>query len=173
MKYAFIIGSNAFIVPRGVISYGEKDSEKEFLKINSIYHDTKDPVEGSFLDIDLNIKDTDGTPVVIIGNKPATGAPYNIKKERNSIQVLRSDGSMIIHVHQLDDEAAMDLEHNIVAELEVHAPIAVIRINGDFLVDSLSISAENEKLYINQNGYATSAMVGQSVLKFTSDGVIL
>ena len=36
MKYAFVIGSNAFIVPRGAISYGDHDFGKEFLKINSI-----------------------------------------------------------------------------------------------------------------------------------------
>ncbi|MDB5140603.1 MAG: hypothetical protein JWR12_2519 [Mucilaginibacter sp.] len=170
MKYAFIIGSNAFIVPKGIIYCGNRENERIFLQVNSIYHDT---TEGSLLDIDVNIKDTDGTPVVIIANQAVTGAPYSIKKQRDSIKIVRSDGSMIIHVHQLDDEAAMALEHNIVVELEVHAPIAVIRISGEFMVDSLHISAENEKLYINSNGYATSAMVGKNRLTFTSAGVVL
>jgi hypothetical protein len=173
VKYAFIIGSNAFIVPSGALSYGDRGHEKEFLKINAIYHDTKAPAENSFLDIDLNIKDINGSKVIIMGNKPVTGAPYTIKSERDSVKVLRADGSLIIHVHQLDDESAMGLEHNITAELEVHAPIAVIRINGEFFVDHLRISAENEKLYINDNGYATSAMVGKNELKFTAEGVVL
>jgi hypothetical protein len=170
MKYAFIIGSNAFIVPRGTINYEDRENEKVFLRVNTIYHDTN---AGSFLDIDLNIKDIDGTPVIIAGNAPVTGAPYAVKKERDSIKILRSDGSLIINVHQLDDEAAMGLEHNITAELDVNAPVAVIRISGEFLVASLRISAENEKLYINNNGYATTAMVGKNSLKFTSAGVVV
>ena len=172
MKYAFIIGSNAFIVPSGAIFYGD-NADKEFLKINSVYHDTKDPANGGVLDIDLNIKDTDGTPVIILNNKPVIGAPYTIQKERNSVKVIRIDGTVIVHVHQLDDESAMALEHNITAELEIHAPVAVIRITGEFFVDGLHVRAENEKLFINNNGYATSAMIGKNKLEFTAEGVVL
>jgi len=173
MKYAFVIGSNAFIVPRGAISYGDHDYGKEFLKINSIYHDLPPKAEPTFLEIDLDIKDIDGSPVVLLANKPVSDVPFTVKKERDSVWVFRADGSLIIQVHQLDDDAAMGLEHNITAELEVHAPIAVIRISGEFMVDGLRISAENEKLYINENGYATSAMAGKNSLKFTSAGVVL
>ena len=172
MKYAFVIGSNAFIVPSNAISYGDGYG-KPFLKINSIYHDLPPAEKQPFLDIDLDIKYTDGTDVIILANKPVTGAPYTIEKERDSIRVLSLDGSLIIQVHQLDDKSAMSLEHNITAELEVHAPVVVIRISGEFMVDHLHIRAENEKLFINDNGYATSAMVGKNDLKFTSEGVVL
>ncbi|TWJ01528.1 hypothetical protein JN11_01679 [Mucilaginibacter frigoritolerans] len=172
MKYAYVIGSNAFIVPSKAIFVGEGENERMFLKINSIHHDTNEPVQ-SFLDIDLDIKDTDGSPVTIVSNKPVTGAPYQIVKKIDSVKVLRSDGSTIIHVHQLDDKAAMGLEHNITAELDVNAPVAVIRLNGDFLVDSLRVNAENEKLYINENGYASSASSGKNKLLFTSNGVVM
>jgi hypothetical protein len=173
MKYAFVIGSNAFIVPRGAISYGDHDFGKEFLKINSIYHDLPPSAEKTFLEVDLDIKDTDGSPIAVLANKPVNGASFTVDKERDSIKVLRADGSLIIHVHQLDDDSAMSLEHNITAELEVHAPIAVIRITGEFIVDNLHVIAENEKLYINDNGYATSALAGKNRLKFTSAGVVL
>jgi len=173
MKHAFVIGSNAFIVPGKTISYGEEGNWKHFLRINNIYHDTSAPAENSFLDIDLDIKDTDGTSVTVLSNTPVTGAPYTIKTKRDSIMISRLDGTTIIHVHQLDDESAMSLEHNIVAEFEVHSPIVVIRITGEFFVDSLHIRAENEKLLINDNGYATSAMVGHNDLKFTAAGVVL
>jgi hypothetical protein len=173
MKYAFIIGSSAFVVPSRVISYAGNGEEKEFLRINSIYHDLAPPAKESFLDIDLNIYDTDGTPVTLLANKFVTNAPYILKQERDSIQVLRDDGSLIIHVHQLDDESAMGLEHNITAELEVNTPIAVIRITGDFKLGELYVSAENEKLYINDIGYANSVLAGKNQLKFTTDGVVL
>jgi|ERR1700761_4638394 len=172
MKYAFLIGSNAFIVPSNTISYGETESGKHFLRVNAIHNDSKGS-EPSSLNIDLEIKDTDGTSVVVIANKPVTGAPYTIKTDRDSIQILRSDGSMIIHVHQLDTEAAMALEHNIVAELEVNDPVVVIRITGEFFVDHMLVKAQNEKLFINDNGYATSAMVGHNDLRFTSNGVVI
>jgi hypothetical protein len=170
MKHAFLFGSSAFIVPANSISYNEGDSQKNFLKINSVQRDDQ---AGSFLDVDINIKDTDGSPVVILNNKTATGAPYSIKTDAISIEVARLDGTTILHVQQLDEDSAMALEHNIVAELEVQAPVNVIRVYGEFFVDNLHIRAENEKLFINENGYATSAMVGHGNLKFTSEGVVL
>ena len=173
MKYAFIIGSNAFVVPNPVISYIDDEEEREFLRINSIYHDLPTTEKPSHLDIDLNIKDTDGTPIFMLTNMTVDNAAYSIKKERDSIEVLRADGSLVIHVHQLDDETAMGLEHNITAELEVNTPVAVIRINGDFMAGGLHISAENEKLFINGNGYGNSVQAGKNQLKFTTDGVEL
>lgn len=172
MKYAFLIGSSAFVVRGKTISYGEEGNWKSFLRINTVSQGGVNSA-GQSLNIDLNIKDTDGTPVTIISNKPVTGAPYTIKTTQDSIDILRLDGSTIIHIHQLDNNSAMALEHNIVAELEVNMPVAVIRISGEFYVDSLHIRAENEKLLINDNGYATSALAGENDLKFTSAGVLL
>ena len=173
MKYAFVIGSNAFIVPSKVVSYTDRGEQKEFLRINSIYHDVQPPAPETSLEIDLDINDTDGTPVSLLANKAINALPYTIKQQRDSIHIVRPDGSTLIHVHQLDDESAMSLEHNITAEFEVHAPVAVIRITGDFMLGDLHVLAENEKLYINDNGYATSALAGKNQLQFTPEGVVL
>jgi len=173
MKYAFIIGSNAFIVPSKVLSYADNDDEKEFLRINSIYHDLPPGVQEAHLDIDLDIKDIDGTPILMLANQTLNSASHTVKKERNSIQIVRADGSLIIQVHQLDDDSAMSLEHNITAELEVNMPIVVIRINGDFMAGGLRIAAENEKLYVNDIGYANSVLAGKNQLHFTTNGVVL
>ena len=170
MKYAFIIGSNAFIVPNGVISYADKDGSKEILRINSIYHTNK---PGSVLSVDLNINDTTGTAIKLTANIIEGNANFKVKEERDSVKVLRADGSPVIHIQQLDDNTAMDLEHNITSELELNSPIAVIRIFGDFKAEDLNISAENEKLFINDNGYATSAMTGKNQLEFTAAGVVI
>lgn len=173
MKYAYIIGSNAFIVPSRSVIFEDKGYGKEFLRINSIYHDLAPTAEKTLLDIDLDIKMVDGTPIFIMANKTVINPRYTIEIRRDSVHVLNTDGSTIIHVHQLSDDAAMELEHNIVAELEVHAPIVVIRITGEFMTGELHIRAENEKLYIDDIGYATSAMVGKNQLKFTPEGVAL
>ena len=169
MKYAFIIGTNAFIVPHGVISYGDADHSKEIIRIRSIYHDTEPQ---SFLSVDLDIKDKDGHEIKLMGNKAMNASIYTIQSEQNSVKVFKSDGSLIIHVHQIDDEAAMGLQLNIVSELEVNAPVVAIRIYGEFMAGDLHISGENEKLYINDNAYATSALAGEK-LKFTEEGVAL
>ena len=173
MKYAYIIGSNAFVAKSKVVSYADGSEEKEFLRINSIYHDVAAGGEESHLDIDLNIRDMDGTHVFILGNSMLNSLPYTVEKRRDCVKLLRKDGSLLIHVHQLDDEAAMRLEHNITAELEVNMPIVVIRINGNFMAGDLHIDAENEKLYINENAYGNSVLAGNNQLKFTTDGVVL
>jgi hypothetical protein len=174
MKYAFVIGSNAFIVPSHVIVYRDQNKEKEFLRINSVYHDLSSKSEQTFLDIDLYINDTDGAQVSLVSDKLVAGANnYHILKEHNFVKVLRADGSLLIHIHQLDDEAAMGLEHNITAEFEVNTPIVVIRITGEFLLGGLDITAQNEKLYINEIGYGNSVLAGTNQLKFTAEGVVL
>ncbi len=63
MKYAFVIGSSAFIVPGNAVSFADHESEKDFLKINSIYHDLPNARDEPFLEIDLDIHDMDGTAV--------------------------------------------------------------------------------------------------------------
>ena len=170
MKYAFIIGSGAFVVRGKTISYGSDGNWKPLLRINSV---SQGSTGDAHLDVDIDIKDVDGKPVTVMSNQPVTGAPYNVKVERDSVTVSRLDGSTIIHVHQMDYDTAMALEHNIVAELEVNMPLAAIRVAGEFFVDQLHIRAENEKLFINDNGYANVALAGENDLKFTSEGVVL
>jgi hypothetical protein len=170
MKYAFILGTNAFVVPKGVISYSGNNSSKDFLKINSIYSDKE---HDSFLSVDLDITDNTGKKIRLIDNNVEEKSNLWVIKERGGIKILNEDGvSTIIHIQQLDYDSAMSLEHNIVAELEVNLPIAVIRIYGDFKVEGLNISAENEKLFINDNGYGNSVLAGKQ-LQFSTEGVVI
>ncbi len=170
MKYAFVIGSNAFIVAHGVISYTDNGQSKEALRVKSIYHDNE---PNSFFSVDLDIEDTHGTAIKLTNNALVSGQGFKVETKRNSVQVLGNDGNVVFHAHQLDEQSAMDLESNIAKELEVSAPVVVIRIFGDFKTGALNISAENEKLFINDNGYATSAMHGTDQLQFTAEGVVL
>ena len=169
MKYAFVFGTSAFIVPNGVISYADGENIKQVLRIQSIYHDTQ---PNSFLSVDLNIKDDKGNQLILAGSNREFGSLFKVESHRDSVKVLKDDGSLLIHVHQLDDEAAMSLEHNITAEFEVNTPLAVIRITGDFMVEDVHVIAENEKLFLNDDGYATSALAGNH-LRFTANGIDL
>jgi len=171
MKYAYIIGSNAFVVHSKVVSYTQGGENKPFLRINSVYHDQGEPAPETHLDCDIDINDHNGAPVTILNNKAVTGGAYTIKTTRDSVEVLRTDGSTLIHVHQMDDDTAMSLEHNITAELEVSMPVVVIRIFGEFMLGGISIHAENEKLFVNKNGYGNSVQAGPNQLIFTEEGV--
>jgi len=173
MKYAFIIGSNAFVVPGKVITYDDNGTEKEFLRINSIHHDQSPPSPQTFLNCDLNITAMDGTPVNLVANQLVNGASYRLTIAPDSIEIIKPDGNTLIHIQQLDDESAMSLEHNITAELEVNMPVAAIRIFGDFKLGKLDISAENEKLFINGDGWGNSVQAGLNRLKFTEEGIVL
>ncbi len=168
MKYAFVMGSSAFIVPSGVIRYADDDNNNEILRINSLWHDNE---PNSYFSIDLDIKDKNGNGVIVSNNK-ALGTGVSVIADGKSVQVLDESGVNIIKVIQMDDHTAMGLEHNIVAEFEVNMPLAAIRIFGDFKTHDLHILAENEKFYINDDGYATSALAGTD-LRFTADGVLL
>jgi hypothetical protein len=173
MKYAYIIGSNAFVVPSPVINYLDNGEEKEFLRINSIYHDLPPKAEQTALNVSLNVKDHNGSTITVTNNNAAPNSTFRVETERDSVKLVSRDGSTIVHIHQLDDDSAMALEHNITAELEVNTPVAVIRIFGDFLLGGLHISAENEKLFINRDGYANSVLAGKNQLKFAAEGVVL
>ena len=173
MKYAYIMGSAAFIVPSRVIGYDDNGEDQQFLRINSIHRNLPPTAENALLNIDLNITDTDGNTVILLDNKMVNYSHHAVNIQPNSIEILKPDGTMVIKVLQLFDADAMALEHNIVAELAVNDPVTVIRIIGEFMLGNLHIRAENEKLLINETGYATSAMTGQNQLKFTEGGVVL
>jgi hypothetical protein len=168
MKYAFVMGSAAFIVPHGVIRYSDEETSNEILRVNSLWHDNE---PNSVFSIDLDIKDTHGNGV-IVNNNQALGTGVKVIADGRSVQVLDESGVNIIKVIQMDDKTAMSLEHNITAEFEVNLPLAAIRIFGDFFTHDLHIHAENEKFYINDDGYATSALAGDD-LRFTPEGVSL
>src|SRR4051812_26277393 len=116
MKYAYIFGSNAFISPHGYISFTDNDQNKSFLSIRSVYHDT---AQGSRLSVDLDIKDISGQEIKLTDNRNQEDYTFKIAELRDRVLITKPNGDTIIDIHQIDDQSAMDLEHNIVAELEV------------------------------------------------------
>jgi hypothetical protein len=70
-------------------------------------------------------------------------------------------------------KTAMALEHNIVAELEVHQPVVPIRVRGNVTLGGLHIEMDNEKLFIDANSYANSTLSGKTDLNFSREGVLI
>jgi hypothetical protein len=173
MKYAFIMGSNSFIVPGNTLVYSDHDQSINFLRINSVYHDRPAAQGPTDLLVDLDIKDTDGSVIKIEANKPVSVGKFDIATTHDRLHITRADGTTVIDVHQLDDRSAMRLEHNIIAELEVHAPLAAIRVRGNFMVNDLHLEIDGEKLFVNGNSYANSTLAGKLNLQFNHDSVVL
>ena len=161
MKYAFILGSNAYIASHGVITFFEGTQETEFLKIQSVLQPVK--AGNTVLSVDLHIKDLHGN------------IASNVRKdeEPGRVKLLNADGSTLIDVHQLDEADYMHLSHHITAELERYNPIAVIRVDGHFMVGEHRIIIDNEKLFIDDDSFAESVLIGQGGVQLRAHGVLL
>lgn len=171
MKYAFIMGSNSFIVPGNTLVY--TDHNINFLRINSVFQDRPAGQNSTVLEVDLDIKDTDGTVIKINSNEAAQTGKMDVAVYQDRLHITRPDGTTLIDVHQLDEDSAMALEHNIIAELEVHSPVTAIRLRGNFMVDDLHLEIDNEKLFVNGNSYANSTLAGKLNLAFHHDSVVI
>jgi len=172
MKYAFIMGSNSFIVPGNTLVYSKGDHNVNFLRINSIYRD-RPGGQSTILNVDLDIKDTDGTVIKIEKNEPVQTGKTDVAAHDDRLHITRPDGLTLIDIHQMDEHTAMRLEHNIIAELEALSPDVVIRLRGNFMVDDLHLEIDNEKLFVNGNSYANSTQAGKLNLQFNHDRVVI
>jgi hypothetical protein len=173
MKYAFIMGSNSYIVPGNTVVYNDHGKNIEFLRINSVYQEGATSNQPNLLSVDLDIKDVDGSVIKIQGNKPVQAGKADVAEYHDRLLLTRPDGTTIIDVHQLDNRSAKHLEHNIIAELEVHAPVAVVRVRGNFMAGDLHVEIDNEKLFLNKNSYANSTLSGKINLEFANEAVVL
>lgn len=173
MKYAFILGSNSYIVPGNTLIYNHNAQAINFLTIASIYHNRPAGQGIAVLTVDLDVKDTEGNALKLQANNGENTSLFKITEYNDRLLVSKADGTTVIDVHQLDDVSAMKLEHNIVAELEAHSPVAVIRIRGNFMINDLHIEIDNEKVFVNGNSYANSTLAGKTNLQFTDQGVVI
>lgn len=172
MKYAFIMGSNAFITSHNVISYATNGESKEFVRINhTVKH--KPGAVATPLDVNVDVCDARGTSVKLSDNVIATPG-FHVEQTNDRVRILKSDDSLIIDIHELSDEAIAGLSHHITAELDREDYIVVIRLNGHFRVGDLHISIDNEKLFIDDNSYAESVQVEHSGgIVFTAAGLLM
>ncbi|MFI5159755.1 MAG: hypothetical protein ACHQHN_00690 [Sphingobacteriales bacterium] len=173
MKYAFIMGSNLFVVPGNTISFTDNEGDHRFLRIVSFQHHTQPEQKRAVLIIDADIKDNEGHVIKLTGNKAEEAPPYDILEQTDRVLVTKADGTTVLDVHQLDERSAMALEHNISAELEVNIPYVAIRLRGNFVLGNLHIEIDNEKLFIGDDSYGNSVLAGENDLKFSDAGVLI
>jgi hypothetical protein len=173
MKYAFIMGSNLFVVPSNTISFTDNEGVHRFLRIVSFQHHKQPEQPRAVLTIDADIKDDEGQIIRLTGNKAEEAPPYDILEQTDRVLVTKADGTTVLDVHQLDEKTSMALEHNISAELEVNRPHVAIRIRGNFVLGNLHVEIDNEKLFIGKDSYGNSVLAGENDLKFSDTGVLI
>jgi len=173
MKYAFLFGSNVFVVPGNTISYVDNEQTTRFLRIVSVHKDDPSGEKRSVLTIDADIKDNEGHVLRITNNQSEDISNFHIQETYDRVLVNKRNGSTVLDVHQLDYKTAMSLEHNIVAEMEVNMPLHIIRLHGNFLAGGLHIEIDNEKLFIGDDSYAMAAQAGETDLRFSHAGVLI
>jgi len=173
MKYAFLMGSNVYVVPSNTISFTDNEGTHRFLRIVSLHHDTPPDQKRTVLTIDADIKDNEGRVIRLSGNKAEEAPDYDILEQTDRVLVTKPDGTTVLDVHQVDEKTAMGLAHHVSAELEVNMPFVAIRLRGDFLLGELHIEIDNEKLFIGDDSYGNSALAGKGDLRFSDSGVLI
>ena len=173
MNYAFILGSNSYIVPGNTISFTENQQPQNFLRILSIHKDTSPDQPWSVLKIDADFKDNEGHVIKLVSNKAQEAPAFDILEQPDRVHITKPGGETVLDVHQMTWKTAMQLEHNIVAELEAHQPVVPIRIRGNVTLGGLHIEMDNEKLFIDANSYANSTLSGKTDLRFSHEGVLI
>src|SRR3569833_2886239 len=173
MKYAFLFGSNVFVVPGNTISYVDNEQTTRFLRIVSVHKDDPSGEKRSVLTIDADIKDNEGHVLRITNNQSEDISNFHIQETYDRVLVNKRNGSTVLDVHQLDYKTAMSLEHNIVAEMEVNMPLHIIRLLGYFLAGGLRIEIDNEMLFIGDDSYAMAAQACETDLRFSHAGVLI
>ncbi|HVS93514.1 MAG TPA: hypothetical protein VHE59_15850 [Mucilaginibacter sp.] len=173
MKYAFIMGSNAFVVPDNTLSYVDHDQSNRFLRILSIQQETPPDQPRAVLTIDADITDYEGHRLQLTANKPEATSDFDVHETPNRVHVTKPDGTTVLDVHQLDEKVAMGLEHNISAELEVNMPVTAIRVRGNFMTGGIHIEIDNEKLFVDGDSYGNSVQAGEHDLRFSHEGVLI
>jgi len=173
MKYAFIFGSNIFITTDRIISYSDKESKVQFLKIQSFYAHRQN-AEDHVLLIDLDINTTDDQKIVLNNNQPVADTVIEVKVEPKRVQLYRAGHVQpLLDVYQLTSAEYTHLSSHIANEIEAQQPEVVITIKGDFKVNSHHIVIDSERLYVNGDAFGNSVVNAHEGVNLTPDGLPL
>ena len=168
MKHAFIFGTSIFLSSQNTVSLANDDNNIEFLRILSFYKHQQGMAD-HVLSVDANISSASGEQISIRGNRieEGTGANMHIEAEANRVRVFQSGHhEPVLDVYQLNEHEFHGLSSHILNEIEAQHPDAVVSIKGDFKASGVHFFIENEKMFVNSNGYANG-------VENAHDGIIL
>jgi len=155
MKHAFIFGTSIFLSRQNTLTYTDGDKNTEFLKVLSFYNHQRGSEDRSLV-IDANITTLTGEVIKIKENRLESGpSTVHVETDANRVWVFQTGHhEPVLDVYQLNEHEFHGLGSHIVNEIGVQQPDAVLTIKGNFKVDGAHFMIENEKMFINHNGFA-------------------
>ncbi|MDN3548471.1 hypothetical protein [Mucilaginibacter aquaedulcis] len=167
MKHAFIFGTSIFLSNRNTLTVNDGEKNTEFLRVLSFYNHQKGSTD-HLLTIDANITDLSGGVIRISNNQLEEGpANVHIETEPNRVWVFqKGNHEPLLDVYQLNEHEFHGLSSHILNEIEAQHPDAVVHIKGNFKASGVHFLIENEKMFVNNNGFANG-------VENAHDGIIL
>lgn len=151
MKHAFIFGTTIFLSERNTLTYSDGLSNIEFLRILSFYDNQK----GKVLTIDANINTPNGEVIRISANNNENNANVQLNVTSGRIKVFQpGHAEPVLDVYQFDPHEYPGLSSHVLNEIHAQHPDHVVTIKGNFFVGGAHFLIENEKMFIDSNGYA-------------------
>ncbi|MFC0514180.1 hypothetical protein ACFFGT_08220 [Mucilaginibacter angelicae] len=151
MKHAFIFGTTIFLSERNTLTYSDGLSNIEFLRVLSFYDDQK----GKVLTIDASINTQSGEPIRISANTNENSANVRLDVTSGRIKVFDpAHAEPVLDVYQFDPHEYPGLSSHVLNEIHAQHPDHVLTIKGNFFVGGAHFLIENEKMFIDSNGYA-------------------
>ncbi|GAB2688685.1 hypothetical protein GCM10027037_09050 [Mucilaginibacter koreensis] len=154
MKYAFVLASNVYISHQPVISYADNDTQTEFLRVTSYKPNKKHDAHHTALTIEANFNVEGGQPVKVSTNDFDNITGYHTHAA-DDILTLSKNNDVVFEIHQLPEEDFSSLQSHIYNEIEAQGADAVFIIRGNFWVNGHHIIIDNEKLFVDDDSYAT------------------
>jgi hypothetical protein len=158
MKHAFIFGTTIFLSTQRTLTVNDDDKNTEFLRILSFYNERKNN-ESLVLNIDANISTMDGRPLSIVSNTVADRPDIRLVITKSRIKVYQTGHEEpVIDVYQFDEHEYAGLSSHILNEIHSQRPDRVLTIKGNFKVGDTHFLIENEKMFVDTNGYANGVV---------------
>ncbi|MDN5285805.1 MAG: hypothetical protein JWR38_2079 [Mucilaginibacter sp.] len=158
MKHAFIFGTTIFLSEQRTLTFVDGENSTEFLKVLSFYHHQQG-TEDHVLSIDASITSASGDVIRINNNQLDAGPSFSLETSSNRLKVFQSGhAEPVLDVYQLDPHEYPHLSSFITKEIEAQHPDAVLTIKGNFHVGSTHFLIENEKMFIDSNGFANGVI---------------
>src|SRR3569623_1866062 len=98
MKYAFLFGSNVFVVPDNTISYVDNILSTRFLRIVSVHKDDPSGERRSVLTIDADIKDNEGHVLRNTKNRSEDTSNFLNHDTYDRVLVNKPNGPTVLEV---------------------------------------------------------------------------
>lgn len=156
MKHAFIFGTTIFLSEQNTLTLNDGDTNAEFLRILSFNNQQS---ADKTLCINATVSTLDGGIVHVLANNVEGRADVRAEVTESRIKIYQTGHEEpLIDVYQLDPHEFHGLSSHILNEIHAQEPDKVLTIKGNFKVGAVHFLIENEKMFIDNNGYANGVV---------------